>query len=194
MRRIEIVGQKMNKLLVLEEFKKNNRLYCKCVCDCGNKVIVSKDNLLSGHTTSCGCLIKNKEYENLIGKKIGKLTVLEEIKCNDKNGHHHYRCRCECGKEVEVLGNNLIYEQTTSCGCYRKEKLLSQKIRVNNKSGKKGVYFDNKMQKWVAKITINGRIYKSFHQSKDDAIEKRKYYEEIYHKPIIDKIRHTNVI
>jgi len=31
-----------------------------CRCDCGNIVKVYKNNLLSGHTTSCGCLRDEK--------------------------------------------------------------------------------------------------------------------------------------
>lgn len=35
-----------------------------CVCDCGNKVIVGRARLRSGHTKSCGCLSGEKHGES----------------------------------------------------------------------------------------------------------------------------------
>ncbi|EPT6434294.1 hypothetical protein ACVQ11_005944, partial [Escherichia coli] len=31
-----------------------------CRCECGNRKIVCRDDLISGHTKSCGCLHKEK--------------------------------------------------------------------------------------------------------------------------------------
>lgn len=39
----------------LEQRKRGNIAY-RCLCDCGNVVIVSKTNLHTGHVKSCGCL------------------------------------------------------------------------------------------------------------------------------------------
>src|SRR5580704_10326728 len=56
---------------------------------------------------------------DLTGRKFGKLTVLS------LNGTRHYpgggsrrlwQCRCECGVETKVAGNNLTNGHTTSCG------------------------------------------------------------------------------
>lgn len=41
------------------------RLQCKC--SCGNLTVVYKDNLVSGHTTSCGCK-RVKHGQNRTGK------------------------------------------------------------------------------------------------------------------------------
>lgn len=52
-----------NRLTILEEVKpkirKNGkkRKQFKCQCNCGNIVIVTKDDLQRGHTKSCGCLL-----------------------------------------------------------------------------------------------------------------------------------------
>lgn len=32
-----------------------------------------------------------------------------------------YRCKCDCGNEIEVIGQNLKNGNTKSCGCYRKQ-------------------------------------------------------------------------
>ena len=49
------------KLLPLKivDMKDDKHKYWECQCECGNKTITRQDYLLSGHTSSCGC-IKSK--------------------------------------------------------------------------------------------------------------------------------------
>ena len=61
---------------------------------------------------------------NIIGKKFGKLTVIKRgslhiMPC----GKRRYKlvCLCSCGKITEVLPNNLVRGNTTSCGCTKRE-------------------------------------------------------------------------
>lgn len=58
---IDLVGQKYNKLTVVEKVPSNPPKQIKikwlCKCDCGNEVVVRGDHLRRGHTRSCGCLI-----------------------------------------------------------------------------------------------------------------------------------------
>ena len=58
---------------------------------------------------------------DMTGRPIGRLLVIEECG-RSSNGKVLWRCRCECGNEVTVLGDNLRNEHTTSCGCYRRER------------------------------------------------------------------------
>lgn len=53
-----LAGRKFGKLTVLEidQTKKNNRVYWKCHCDCGNSVSVATHRLVNEETNSCGCL------------------------------------------------------------------------------------------------------------------------------------------
>lgn len=65
---IDITGKRYGRLQVIEyigQDSKRNSLW-KCLCDCGNYIVVPKSNLIKGNTKSCGCLGK----ENL--KQIGK--------------------------------------------------------------------------------------------------------------------------
>lgn len=50
-----------------------------CQCDCGNTKEVAADALLkdSRGIKSCGCLLKEKHDNDLIGKHFGKLEVIE---------------------------------------------------------------------------------------------------------------------
>lgn len=45
-----------------------------CRCDCGNEVQVFKTHLLQGHTTSCGCIRRERAREQM-RKRHGKATV-----------------------------------------------------------------------------------------------------------------------
>lgn len=55
---INLIGQKFNRLLVIEraENSKDGSSRWKCKCDCGNTIIVSRTHLIHNHTKSCGCL------------------------------------------------------------------------------------------------------------------------------------------
>jgi hypothetical protein len=55
---------------------------------------------------------------NLIGKKIGHLTV--QKLSNKKNKHNSvWTCLCDCGKTIDIISSNLMSGETNSCGCYR---------------------------------------------------------------------------
>lgn len=58
---IDVAGQKFNRLTVIERAGQiNHAVTWKCVCDCGNVVIVRESYLKSGHTKSCGCYRREK--------------------------------------------------------------------------------------------------------------------------------------
>lgn len=59
-----LTGQRFGKLIVLQIIDKDcNRNYLyKCLCDCGGETVVRSQHLMSGRTTSCGCL-KSKGEE-----------------------------------------------------------------------------------------------------------------------------------
>ena len=63
--RLDLVGQKFNKLLVLESAGtgSDRQSLWKCLCDCGNEVIVRGHQLTKGRTKSCGCL-RGFQYAN----------------------------------------------------------------------------------------------------------------------------------
>lgn len=57
---------------------------------------------------------------NLIGKKFGKLKVIERDG-SDKSGNAMWLCICECGSERVVRSYDLISGRTRGCGCVQKE-------------------------------------------------------------------------
>lgn len=60
---------------------------------------------------------------NLIGKKFGRLIVLE--RSNDKGRRVKWLCSCDCGGTKEVVSDQLMSGKTKSCGCLKKEAIAS---------------------------------------------------------------------
>lgn len=63
----------------------------------------------------------------LAGKRYGKLTVLSE-NGRDKFGKTLWDCRCECGKEITVIGDGLTRGFTKGCLDCKLENLVGQKF------------------------------------------------------------------
>jgi len=83
--RLNLVGKKFSRLLVLEDVgNKNGRSCWKCLCDCGNKVVVQAGHLRNGHTKSCGCYNREICIERM--KRIAKNQVGEN---HPWYGRHH---------------------------------------------------------------------------------------------------------
>ena len=73
--------------------------------------------------------MRRTNYNNIIGKKYNKWTVIE---FSHSNGHNNYfKCKCDCGIEKIVRIDNVVSGESKSCGCYRKE---IEKNRDKNKS------------------------------------------------------------
>ena len=77
------------------------------ICSCGFKDIKDGGKLRNGYSKSCK---KCSRLINLAGKTFGELEVL------DYAGERKWRCRCSCGKEIEVIGSSLRSGKTQSCG------------------------------------------------------------------------------
>lgn len=62
----------------------------------------------------------DRPYRNLKNEKFGRLLVLRE--CEESRPNNRlWRCRCDCGVVLDVLGNRLIGGNNRSCGCLRRE-------------------------------------------------------------------------
>lgn len=67
--------------------------------------------------------------KNLNGMRFGRLTALEDV--GSKKNRRIWRCRCDCGKFVEVPSTYLLGGNTRSCGCLQAE----ERINANTKHG-----------------------------------------------------------
>ena len=58
---------------------------------------------------------KCAKVDEMIGRKFGKLTVLERVE-NAKDNNKQYLCECDCGNKVKKTGSLLKNGKTTKCG------------------------------------------------------------------------------
>lgn len=87
------------------------------------------------------------KIEDLIGKKFGKLTIIEKSeKINIKGRNRKFLlCKCECGNIKSIRYDNLK-SGTKSCGCITKKRLkdfkvwLKPKSKINHNSTKTRLY------------------------------------------------------
>ena len=60
----DLSGQRFGRLTVICRARgEYPRPYYKCICDCGNDIIVEGRRLTSGNTRSCGCLHRQQLIE-----------------------------------------------------------------------------------------------------------------------------------
>ncbi len=123
----------------------------------------------AGHTELC---IPKPLRNDLRNKTFGYLTALEPTEKRSRKDII-WKCRCRCGKEIEVPATLLLRMNTTSCGCLKSEILqhhnryqegtelrqaMEEKIlNPNSASGYVGV--QPKRGKWTASITYKKKTY-----------------------------------
>jgi hypothetical protein len=70
------------------------------------------------------------------GDKFGRVVVLKEaerrIMCGRKR--RHFLVRCSCGIEFEVLAASICSGNTTSCGCYGRERRIAARLIPDRES------------------------------------------------------------
>lgn len=116
----DLMGQRFGMLTVIK-YSGNRKWLCRC--DCGNEKEIFAQNFKSGRTTNCGCVFKKESFVDLTGQRFGKLIVLG---ISNKN-EYTWLCKCDCGGEKIVHGDNLKKGSTNSCGC----------LRINDLTGKR---------------------------------------------------------
>lgn len=189
--RTDLRGRRFGKLTVISQTDRQGPAgwYWLCKCECGGTVEAPSRQLLSGYRKSCGCLGK-PPLKAYVGKQFGDLTVLSYA--GKRKGSHLWHCRCCCGKELDVQQTNLQRGHSTSCGCKNDirnnihfvygtnlERIRSTTLPSNNTSGRCGVYWNRRLNKWAAQITFQGKTrYIGSYHSKEEAAAARMEAEE----------------
>lgn len=112
-----IIGDRFGRLVVLSPTKNRNRgsVVWKCLCDCGNEVRVSSNNLITGSTQSCGCirieLLKSGIIRRTHGMRHNSIYYIwcsmKERCLNPKNaGYHRYG-----GRGIKISSNWIKFEK-----------------------------------------------------------------------------------
>lgn len=173
----DITGQKFNKLSVLS-FSHNGKdgsAHWLCICDCGNYKTVVTTKLTTGVIKSCGCLRNENCKHKMATSAIYKRWAAMKYRCKDLGDPVYggkgitYTPEWETFDRFYVDMNegfkeNLELDRIDVTKGYYKENCrwvthsennYNKNIQSNNTSGKTGVCWKPKNNKWLAYITIN---------------------------------------
>ena len=205
----DLQGQTFGDLTVLhiaEHQRKNGGLWWTCRCSCGKNYDCSATLLMTGKRTHCGCKTNRGRPIDISGQRFHRLTAVYMLPDRDTSGSVIWHCRCDCGNEVDVSYNNLVYCNMKSCGCQKKEHdqklgtflthvagtsvdaLKSKKVPRDNTIGYKGVYLVH--GKYLAKIVFQKKQYfLGTYDNIKEAAEARKDAEEILFDGVVEHYR-----
>ncbi len=200
-----LLGQTFGDLKVIGRSKKRTKMgaYWTCLCSCGYTCEATAAELVSGRKTHCGCMsTKNYASSDITGQRFGRLTAVCSTNKRDAKGFVIWHCRCDCGNEIDVSYNNLMYCGQQSCGCKKKEHdkalagylthvdgtsidaLKSRKTPKNNTTGVKGVYYIK--GRYLAKIVFQHKQYfLGTYESLEDAAQARKKAEDLLNDKVV---------
>lgn len=181
---------------------KRKGIWWQCRCTCGQITEIPGTLLFTGRRTHCGCKAERAAaFCDITGQRFQRLTALFPSDSRDAKGNVIWHCRCDCGNEIDVSYNALVYSTMKSCGCQKKEHdqklsaflthvggtsidlLRSKKVPKNSTTGVKGVYYIK--GKYHAKIVFQGRQYwPGAYADLADAVQARKAAEEAINEPV----------
>lgn len=64
-------------------------------------------------------------YDHVIGKKFGSLTIIEIISMPEKGDGKWALCKCECGSTKTIRLTGVKTGKTKSCGCKSRQALIN---------------------------------------------------------------------
>lgn len=199
---IDRTGQRFGRLLVVEEAGRNNlkKVMWRCLCDCGKTTVTTAGCLVTGNTTSCGCVVPNFKHGGW--KKASYNTWRAMMRrCNNPSDKDYprygavgvkvhpewydYLCFArDMGEPVgaETLDRIDPYGDYAPGNC-RWADLPTQarniRVRKNSESGHVGV--NRRGNKWLAEITVNRKkYYAALAATVEDAIAARKELERLH--------------
>lgn len=196
--REDLTGQVFGRLTVLSK-ESGARYRCRCVC--GKEITAAAADLRRGNTSSCGCGRHSPptNRKDLTGRVFGRLTVLRPAPSAGERAM--WRCRCSCGRELDVAASSLTRGLSTSCGCRNREvgeamhdhlhyendtcvERLREALRTEgkNKAGFRGLSL-LPSGSYRAAITFRGvHYYLGVYRAFEDAVAARCSAEESLHR------------
>lgn len=114
-------------------------------------------------------MARTADTTSLIGRRIGRLTVLECVG-KDKHNQTRWRCSCDCGNETVISRVSVINGRTKSCGCLQKEH-QSNWNGISNKG--------RRLNGAIARIIRDDWQWKGVCESAGLTIEERRSLEKV---------------
>ena len=152
---IDRTGFKIGRLTLEYPVKLKKIIYWMCLCDCGNKTLVSVSSLNSGSTKSCGCLqkeliiVKNRKCWKGYGELSG--NYFSQIRYNAKKRKIYFDITTEYLWHLFIKQEKkcILSGVTLTFGDKRK-KQRDQTASLDRIDASKG-YIEGNVQ-WVHKI------------------------------------------
>lgn len=119
------------RLTVLRRAKnsKDGRVQWLCQCSCGNLAVIRGKQLRKRVTRSCGCLhdeaARKRRQLDLTNHRFGRLVAIENVGTVPGEGCL-WRCICDCGNETVVSARTLRSNNTQSCGCLNRDRIIAR--------------------------------------------------------------------
>jgi len=202
MKLVDRTGQRFGKLTVIEQAGRNElkKVLWKCRCDCGNEVNVVAGSLVTGNTTTCGCVPKNFKHGgwNKSSYNTWRAMIRRCTNSQDKD-YKHYGAKgvivCQewmdyatfakdMGEPVgdETLDRINVYGNYEPSNC-RWAGLTSQarnvRVRENSETGVTGVVMYK--NKYYATITVKKKKhYSKVFNTIEEAAIARKELERVH--------------
>jgi hypothetical protein len=201
-RLLDRTGERFGKLVVVSRAGRNalKKVLWKCVCDCGKETTVVAGSLVTGNTTSCGCIIPNFKHGGWKKSSYNTWRAMMRrcYKSQDKDypryggagitvcdrWHNYVNFAADMGEPTgqETLDRIDPYGNYTRENC-RWASLPTQarnvRVRKTTKSGITGVH--KRGNKWMAEITVNNKKYYSkCFSTLEEAAAARKELERIH--------------
>lgn len=109
----DLLNKRFGSLSVIERLESNaeKQVVWSVQCDCGRLSTAVTHDLTSGHKKTCG-----KCYNDLSGKKFGKLIAINKVEGLTKDRNAIWLCKCSCGNDKRVAANSLMAGNAKSCG------------------------------------------------------------------------------
>lgn len=133
--------------------------------------------------------------KDITGLKFGRLTVIKRCGSN-KYGRALWLCKCECGNEVIVRGHSLRRGDTTSCGCYQKDKTKErwedEEFKQKQKNGTKAKWKDEEyrqMQSDKMKEKWNDKDFRQMQSEQRRRMNEEQWQDEEFRQMKSNKTR-----
>lgn len=202
MKLVDRTGQVFGKLTVMEQAGRDKlkKVLWRCRCECGQEATVVAGSLVTGNTTSCGCISPNfkhggtgKGSYNTWRAMIRRCTILTDKDYPRYGGKGVSVCPewldyanfvADMGEPNgdETLDRIDVYGNYTKNNCrWAGVKVQNRNVRVraNSKTGLVGVTAVGK--KFMAKITVGKKaFYSKLFMTLEEAAAARKELERLH--------------
>lgn len=179
---LDLTGHVFGRLTILDRAEniKSGRTRWNAKCGCGNQTVVTRNDLRSGDTNSCGCLRIDLLKIDLENQRFGKLKVAKEVAPRGKSSSQFWLCKCDCGNDHVASSQHLREGQVKSCGCWFEKSEEDQLIEATER-------FWNKVEKsencWIWKGPLTKGYGSMFYKK---IVKAHRFSYEI-HKGKIDE-------